>query len=151
MAAKQRLTKGRLRARNLKLQRIASLIGLPESSIDDPFASSYLLNSSGDFFESLSSKIFIFIFSATPHKPQQQFRVFNSSLTSSGSDRFQSDSKHAPSTPTARVYPLLKRPGHAASRIGNLGLPTTASKTRQQSKEKDVAKDDVITGDVISS
>jgi len=134
MAAKQRLTKGRLRARNLKLQRIASLIGLPESSIDDPFASSYLLNSS-----------------ATPHKPQQQFRVFNSSLTSSGSDRFQSDSKHAPSTPTARVYPLLKRPGHAASRIGNLGLPTTASKTRQQSKEKDVAKDDVITGDVISS
>ena len=46
MAAKQRLTKGRQRARHLKTRRIAVLVGLPES-YDDPFSSGYLLNNAG--------------------------------------------------------------------------------------------------------
>jgi len=46
MAAKQRLTKGRMRARHLKSRRIAVLLGLPADSTDDPFSSNYLLNSS---------------------------------------------------------------------------------------------------------
>lgn len=44
MAAKQRLTKGRMRARHLKMQRIAVLIGLPENAVEDPFANNYMLN-----------------------------------------------------------------------------------------------------------
>lgn len=44
MAAKQRLCKGRMRARHLKLKRIAALVGVSEDFSEDPFASSYLLN-----------------------------------------------------------------------------------------------------------
>jgi protein CLEC16A len=40
LAARQRLTKGRLRARHLKLQKIAAILDLPANFLQDPFASS---------------------------------------------------------------------------------------------------------------
>ena len=50
MAAKQRLSKGRMRARHLKLKRIAALVGVNEDFSEDPFASSYLLNTGFCFY-----------------------------------------------------------------------------------------------------
>ena len=66
------------------------------------------------------------IFSIGSQKSQNRFRAF----PDLGGKK---DSKQH-STPTARVYPLLKRPGHAASRIGSLGLPTSVRRAEDIDK-----------------
>ncbi|XP_039256461.2 protein CLEC16A-like isoform X1 [Styela clava] len=113
MAAKQRLTKGRMRARNLKMQRIAVLLGLPENTIEDPFANSYMLNTSF-------------------HAPRSQFRAYADPHALESSPHQRGNSSHTP-------QPILKRPGGSMAitpgRIGNLGLPVSprAGSARNQS------------------
>nr|XP_002127555.2 protein CLEC16A-like isoform X1 [Ciona intestinalis] len=128
MAAKQRLTKGRMRARHLKTGRIAVLLGLPQH--DDPFSSSYLMNSGYQ-------------------KPRNQFRAFADPQVLRGDSQrpgigvLQRDLSR---TPTARVHPLFKRPGHAASRVtdtnptlrvGSLGLPISIRTSGSSSEVED--------------
>nr|CAB3231606.1 protein CLEC16A-like [Phallusia mammillata] len=144
MAAKQRLTKGRMRARHLKTRRIAVLLGVSPDAHDDPFSSSYLLNSGYQ-------------------APRSQFRAFAEPQvlrTDAQRPGVALNQRDLSRTPTARVHPLLKRPGHAASRvspvksggrIGNLGLPLLSSPSRASSScssssdEKPTSSD----GDVI--
>jgi len=120
MAAKQRLCKGRMRARHLKLKRIAALVGVSEDFSEDPFASSYLLNNA-----------------VAGQHSNYQFHATKSSVP---------NHKHTQKTrdtppPTARVHPLVKRPGMAkglpSQRVGSLGLPvkTPVSSSQQQSSK----------------
>ncbi|CAK8685130.1 unnamed protein product [Clavelina lepadiformis] len=117
MAAKQRLTKGRGRARHLKTRRIAVLLGLSIETKEEPFSN--------------------YLSSAGYHGTRSNFYSFGER------QGFRSDGQHhnfnqrdPTRTPTARVHPLLKKPGHVTNRIaelqqgnriGSLGLPVSSS------------------------
>lgn len=123
MAAKQRLSKGRMRARHLKLKRIAALVGVNEDFSEDPFASSYLLNTG-----------------AGGQHSNYQFHVKTKSSVTNHKYTHKSRDTGNP-TPTARVHPLVKRPGMAkgssSQRVGSLGLPvkTTVSSFEEQTSK----------------
>ena len=70
--------------------------------------------------------------------PRSQFRVFAEPHVVDGvSGRRKVNHRDTSRTPTARVFPLMTRPGHAASRvtgkgarIGSLGLPVSPQRSR---------------------